>query len=99
MYVTVDNEMEFYLDGAKITDDAMKTWNSVSTITYPLNTRVIAIYGRNTGGPKGILASTTTGIVTDGSWRCSNELMDGWMNPGFDDTAWPLAEIKKDSSL
>ena len=86
--------MAIYLDGVNINDNAMMVADHASVISFPLNTHsVIAIYTRNTGGPKGIMASTTTGLVSDGSWRCSDKWVAGWMNPDFDDTVWPWAKI------
>jgi hypothetical protein len=39
---------------------------------------VLAINCVDIGGMAGILVSTNTGMVSDGSWRCSNTYKDGW---------------------
>ena len=35
------------------------------------------------------LASSSNGVRTDGSWRCTNTYHDGWFLPSYNDTAWP----------
>ena len=47
-------------------------------------------YGRTRYG---ILASTSTGVVTDETWKCSANEEDGWDLPGFDDSAWGAARV------
>ena len=39
-------------------------------------------------GDHGILASTSTGIVTDTSWKCTTTLEDDWTICFFDDSHW-----------
>jgi len=87
--------MELFLDGVKYTDAAMKDNLKTSEVSIPPHTEVIAIYGKDLGGAEGILASTTTGIVTDGSWKCSSVKEDNWMMPDFDDSAWNNADISR----
>lgn len=42
----------------------------------------------------GILASTSTGIVSDATWKCTSVLHDNWYSPDFDDSNWdPAYEI------
>ena len=56
---------------------------------------VIAIEGRNEGGPGGVLfeADLPGGqqLVSNGTWRYNIAEQPGWCNPEFDDTAWLLA--------
>ena len=47
----------------------------------------------NGGGAWGVLASTSTGIVTDTSWKCTTKLEDDWTRCFFDDAHWPHAKI------
>ena len=55
---------------------------------------VLAILGFNFDSGDGLLASTSTGVVTDASWKCSNNAADGWDLPGFDDdSAWSQALV------
>jgi len=95
LFATCDNEMEVFLDGVKYTDAAMKDYQKTSKVSIPRNTHVIAIYGKDWGGAEGIIASTTTGIVTDGSWKCSSVKEDNWIMPDFDDSAWNNADTSR----
>ena len=45
------------------------------------------------GGFFGIIGSTSHGLVTDGTWKCSSDLHVGWNSPDFDDQEWPLAKV------
>ena len=50
----------------------------------------------NAGGPGSWIGKlgleytdgTTTGLVTDNTWKASQQGPQGWQNPGFDDSAW-----------
>lgn len=67
---------------------------TTSSIILP-NSCVLAVRGENTAGgdAEGIIASTSTGIVTDGTWKCSSTEEAGWESFGFDDSGWPAARI------
>ena len=41
----------------------------------------------------GIIGSTSHGLVTDGTWKCSSDLPVGWNSPDFDDQDCPLAKV------
>ena len=43
-----------------------------------------------------MLASTSTGIVTDISWKCTTNLEDDWTRCFFDDSHWPNAAFVAD---
>jgi len=92
LFVTCDNEMELFLDGVKYTDTAMTEFLKTSKVSIPPHTEVIAIYCKDLGRGEGVLGSTTTGIVTDGSWKCSSVKEDNWMMSDFDDSAWNNAD-------
>ena len=36
-----------------------------------------------------VLSSSSNGIRTDTSWRCSNQYHEGWFLPNYNDTSWP----------
>ena len=42
----------------------------------------------------GFLASTSTGVVTDASWKCSSQQQAQWHRPWFDDAAWSQALVR-----
>merc|ERR550517_2075230 len=76
--------MKVYFDGELQPETpAMKDWGAVSQLSIPAGTRILAIECKDVGGVKGILASTSTGLKTDSSWRCSSEVIEGWTQPGF----------------
>ena len=54
---------------------------------------VIAVRGTDEGSYEGILASTSTSVVTDNSWKCSATLEDGWDLTGFNDAHWENATV------
>ena len=89
--------MEVFLDGVKYTESAYHL--GTAEVGIPPHTGVIAISCRDTGGNEGIIASTSTGIVTDGSWKCSSVKEDNWMMPDFDDSAWNNADISRGTNV
>jgi len=99
LFTTCDDVMELFLDGVNYTDAAMKDVRQTSEVSFPLDTGVIAISCKDTGGWEGILASTTTGIVTDGSWKCSSVKEDNWMMSDFDDSAWKNADTSRGTNV
>ena len=74
-------------------------WKIPSTYKVPGDTRVISVMGVNdpdkngNQSPFGILGSTSHGLVTDKTWKCSSEQHPGWNSPDFDDQDWPLAKV------
>ena len=84
LHATCDDQMKVYFDGELQPETAaMKDWGAVSHLSIPAGTRVLAIECKDVGGVKGILASTSTGLKTDSSWRCSSEVIEGWTQPDF----------------
>ena len=72
-------------------------WEDAQTLNLD-DACVLAIKGTNVRSGAGILASTSTGVVTDASWKCSSSgggavEQTGWHLPGFDDTAWAQAQV------
>ena len=61
-------------------------WSQSHTIPVPSGTKGVGLECQNRGGLYGIVASTASGIVTDGSWSCSSKNVPGWAEPGFIDT-------------
>ena len=54
-------------------------------------TSTFSFKGTDANGDEGILASTSTGIVTDTSWKCTTILEDDWTSCFFDDSHWRCA--------
>ena len=55
---------------------------------------VRAVQHNDGGSAAGILASTSTGVVSDASWKCSTVYQTGWHRASFDDSAWSYAHVK-----
>ena len=88
--MTADNAFKIYSDG-----DPLGSGNDWQT-TYTFHTdasKVVAIYAWNWGGPVGIILSTSNGLVSDLSWKCTSKVQSGlnWTKPDFDDDSWPNA--------
>ena len=89
--VTVDNIVYVYRESSVVLSDLH--WETSHTVTLA-STCVLAVQGVDQGGGYvGILASTSTGVVSDASWKCSAVWQNGWHLSGFDDAAWAQARI------
>ena len=92
LFVTCDNEMTVYLNGIQQEQTTgMKNWETVSQVTIPAGTQVLALACKNKGANFGIIASapkaTPGGLVTNSTWQCADHPVDGWTQPGFDPPA------------
>ena len=93
--VTADDIVNVYHGGdVVLTGDE---WEDAQTLNLD-DACVLAIKGTNVRSGAGILASTSTGVVTDASWKCSSSSggaveQTGWHLPGFDDAAWSQAQV------
>merc|ERR1711962_944153 len=94
LFVACDDHTKVFLDGIQFTDSSMSKWDETSEISLPFNAKVIAISCINSKGHYGIKASTSYGIVTDATWRCSNVEEDNWMMTDFDDSTWEFAKTE-----
>ena len=63
------------------------------TVTLQSGTCLLAMLVQNSIGQAGLLAETSTGVVTDASWKCSRTFGHYWYYPSFDDSSWPNARI------
>ena len=55
---------------------------------------LLAVVGIKSSSPYGgILAETSSGVVTDASWKCSGDIQIGWNLASFDDAAWSQAQV------
>ena len=84
MFATCDNELKVYLDGVLVFE--VDDYTQSHTIPVPSGNKVLGLECKDRGGGYGIVASTASGIVTDGSWSCSSKNVQGWAEPGFKDT-------------
>ena len=100
--VSVDNNCRIYVNGERAGKD--DSWESPTLVDVvdmlQVGENVVAIHAWNDGGPAGMVArlSWSTGdqlggVVTDATWRCSEEDPDDWDLPGFDDDGWDAATV------
>ena len=80
-----------FADGKSLGKDS--DWTKPTTYLVPANTRVLSVAGKDTGSQFGIIGSTSHGLVTDETWKCSSDPHSEWNSPDFDDQDWPLATV------
>ena len=89
---TGDLELQYAVDDhIVIYGDGLTVATSRSDTTHiPSNTRVLAFQASNAGGPKAVVIWLSNGVVSDTSWRCTDDQPAGaaWMYAGFDDSGW-----------
>ena len=92
--ITADDVFHVHHDGGVVL--TAYHWADAHTVSLD-NVCVLAIKAENTGDGAGLLASTSTGVVTDTSWKCSSGggavEQTGWHLPDFDDAAWSQARV------
>ena len=90
--LTISGDDEFYVyhDGSVV----HSSWQWWVAHTVRLDDAcVLAVQTVNTANLAGLLASTSTGVVTDASWKCSSVEQTGWHLDDFDDAAWSQARV------
>lgn len=107
LVVSGDNEAVVYIDGRSIahsTEWTAPTAKDVSSVIVGTGRQrgregkhVVAAFGRNDGGPAGLLvrltmktrAGETVTVSSDESWKAGTAPdSSGWMRPNFDDSTW-----------
>lgn len=86
-----------YVDGIRmsINDGNHAEWRRATTVNINYHSQRIAIHGKDMHGvASGLMASLSTGRVTDSSWKCVGDLRGGWQSPAYVDSGWPDAVIK-----
>jgi alpha-L-rhamnosidase len=102
--LTGDNEVKGFINGRDIGGRSNPRMVRDQDITYRLEpgTNLIALLGKNQGDapkPAGVIAKLevefqngdTLVIPTDGQWKASDKLTNGWNESGFDDSSWVAA--------
>ena len=94
--------MRVWIDGVEQTHNTVGVdgWSTVTRYEYSDCAKVIAIQCTDVANvAMGLLASTSTGVVTDGSWKCygnygSNPpVASGWEQIGFNEAGWSAATV------
>lgn len=87
MTATCDNQMKVYFDGVLQTglpQTDLDNWRVTTQIAVPPGTVMVGIECYDEHVVAGILASFDNGLVTDGSWSCSDTEVPGWSDPSVD---------------
>ena len=89
--IKVDNRFYVYHNGGVVlSGDGVLSTHTLNLV----DACVLAIKATNFVADAGILVSTSSGVVTDASWKCSSAAeQTGWQLPGFDDAAWSQATV------
>ncbi len=100
--VAADNEAAVLLDGRPVIENNDWAEPSAKVVTAALaapGRHVLAVRGRNQGGPAGLVLRLTIEpksgppivVVSDESWKVSVPAPRGWTAPNFDDSKWAKA--------
>ncbi|MET0235048.1 MAG: family 78 glycoside hydrolase catalytic domain [Kibdelosporangium sp.] len=103
LVVTGDDSVDVWLNGKPLAGSARgaDSWRSAVFVdlqpALAVGANTIAIAARNSAaGPAGVLgrgrvatSGGTTDFVTDGNWKSSQTVVEGWEQSGFNDSAWP----------
>ncbi|MER7577813.1 family 78 glycoside hydrolase catalytic domain [Streptomyces sp. NPDC126514] len=102
--ITGDDTADIWVNGqlASASPRRPGSWTAASLVDITRYLRAgvntFAVAAENSSqGPAGVLAKLELsggGSLTSGtSWRTSRTAPTGWNNPGFDDAAWPQAQV------
>ena len=78
--ITCDNDLvSLYVNGEQVKGmKDTKTWGKTSTVALTSTVRSVAVECVDHGVIAGIIASSDSGLVTDGSWKCSSKYTKEW---------------------
>lgn len=97
MNITADDILaDIYCDGCQLNLSNLKNariWSVADTVSLPLATSVLAVHVVNDKDSVGRLLASSAYFVTDGSWKVSNTLENGWTDVDFDDSLWQNASV------
>ncbi|KAF9462025.1 hypothetical protein BDZ94DRAFT_1262243 [Collybia nuda] len=102
--LAADNEYTLYVNGLVVGSGTDFSTAQRFVVNFPpTSTVVIAVFGRNTGGPAGLIAAVKLVscdcaeddyFVTDGGWKYSNSVSDGFPSLGYNDAGWDPAIVQ-----
>jgi hypothetical protein len=87
-----------YADGVLVGHSEM--YNEVLTSYLPRTTRLIAVevFNSNDSFVNGLIGSVSNSnesVLTDITWKCSQNVAVNWTQPDFNDGHWPYASAEK----
>lgn len=98
-----DNEVRLFINGVKVVQG--NDWGTVTMApvkgSLQPGKNVFAALGVNKEGAAGLFGRLTittedgkeTVITTDGTWKASATMTDGWNKPGYDASAWVAPKV------
>lgn len=102
--ITADDRYDLHVNGHRVASG--DSWQQARVVDLSAVVRegsnTLAVEARNaTETPAGLVAklridragADPVEVVTDGSWRASDDAPSGWQRPEFDDSAWPAALV------
>lgn len=91
--VIADDAGEMYIDGELVLDKL--SLFKVDTFNLSATNKCIAVRVSSIMQNVGLMLQTSTGIVTDKTWKCLHQTMafptTAWTQPDFNDRSWPKA--------
>ena len=92
--ITNDDAFIVYQDGIRVTQ--LEDWRVAHTVALRSDVCLLGVVAVDWGDTHeaAFLASTSTGVVTDASWKCSSQTQAQWYRPWFDDAAWSQALVR-----
>ena len=88
--IVADDMAVVYIDGRQVFTSPIMI---AHTINISQSFKVVAIRLSNIFGYIGFMAETSSGVVSDETWRCTSkkQFNDNWARTKFNDTSWPQA--------
>jgi alpha-L-rhamnosidase len=104
LQITADDSFTVYVNGTETASSpaVANSWSTASIVDVSAELKpganVIAVQATNSfAGAAGLIAHLNvpgvTSVVTDAGWKSANAPATGWEQPGFDDSAWPAAQV------
>ena len=92
---TCDDAIRVWIDGVLQTQTTgVNNWIKVTEYEYSDCAQVIAVECTDKHDvAMGMLAETSTGVVSDGSWKCTRTYQAGWEHISFNDGGWSNANV------
>ena len=84
------DRISLYLDGVF----TAKVYNTLTLIKHQYKLQAVQVEDRYHHYVS-FLASSSNGVRTDESWRCTNVYYEGWFLPCYNDDSWPGVYVVK----
>lgn len=92
--INADSRFSFFVDGNRV--DLKNAQNSTQSDTVLMtgDSRLLAVQVESSQILSGMIASSDRDdILSDDSWKCTNDFHPDWMALGFNDNDWPHAQV------